>query len=333
MGIASAPTTSHSVRLLRFVREQIQTAIVTGANSGLGKESTYHLLQHGAHVVVACRNVKKGLLAIDDLKSRLPVEESAQWEYDVIALDLSSPRSIQQFVTELNSKLEHRARVAQRSGPPLAVDILMLNAAVFHVPFTVTDFGVEQHFAVNHVGNHMLARLLVQNLESAVELHGVATVTSVSSTAANAASSVGLSLSEINNHDGYNRPMWYATSKLANAAFTKKLATLWKVSTYFLPNRVAPPFPRNRAAQRGSIVVGCSLSAPCHVQDRGILVNLARPGSVHTGITRNLNPFLNFFVPYLPAMGIQWTVDQAVVTQVSALIHPCISLMNLSILP
>ena len=215
----------------------LQTAIVTGANSGLGKESAYELLRKGAHVVLACRSVERGEQAVQDLKLRDAkpddVVSAAEWKFDVMALDVGSPYSIRAFVRGFNGR-RSAAMVAADAGresdaPPL--HILLLNAGVFHVPYRLTDFQVESHFAVNHVGNQMLTQMLRPNLDRAVAgaSGGVATVTVVSSATVYAADTVSLSIDDLNGEDGYSAALRYAESKLASALFTKRLARIWKV--------------------------------------------------------------------------------------------------------
>eukprot|EP00750_Incisomonas_marina_P014863 INCI17912.1.p1 GENE.INCI17912.1~~INCI17912.1.p1 ORF type:complete len:376 (-),score=65.20 INCI17912.1:801-1928(-) len=270
-----------------------KTAIVTGANSGLGKESAYELLRKGAHVVLACRSVERGEQAVQDLKLRDAkpddVVSAAEWKFDVMALDVGSPYSIRAFVRGFNGR-RSAAMVAADAGresdaPPL--HILLLNAGVFHVPYRLTDFQVESHFAVNHVGNQMLTQMLRPNLDRAVAgaSGGVATVTVVSSATVYAADTVSLSIDDLNGEDGYSAALRYAESKLASALFTKRLARIWK--------------------------------------DRSILVNLARPGAVHTEITKHLPiPFVDWVMKLGPLFGIQWLARDAVVTQLRAATSP-----------
>jgi NAD(P)-dependent dehydrogenase (short-subunit alcohol dehydrogenase family) len=210
-------------------------------------------------VVLACRQETRGEQAVAELRARVPAEEAARWDYDVLPLDLASPSSVRAFENKLRTRLELRAR-AHRAKPtssadsgiggeggdagdaraPLSttahtdlhtgLDILVLNAGIFHAPFEITEFGVESQFAVNHVANQMLASLLLPLLDRAVETSGVATVTVVTSATIHAADSVSLTVQEVNDEARFYSPMWYARSKLAGALFTRKLARNWKVT-------------------------------------------------------------------------------------------------------
>ena len=90
--------------------------IVTGANAGIGKETARVLAQHGAHVVLACRNPAKAERAQADIRARL-LNEGGTGAVEVMILDLSSLQSVRQFAKEYTA-----------TGYPLHV--LVANAGV-----------------------------------------------------------------------------------------------------------------------------------------------------------------------------------------------------------
>ncbi len=95
-----------------------RTAIVTGANSGLGLSTARELARHGAHVVLACRNLQKGHAAMQSIAERAPGAE-----VELAELDLGSLASVEAFATAFRASHEGgRARRAdqqrRRDGSP-----------------------------------------------------------------------------------------------------------------------------------------------------------------------------------------------------------------------
>jgi NAD(P)-dependent dehydrogenase (short-subunit alcohol dehydrogenase family) len=119
-----------------------RTAVITGAASGLGRESARALAAAGAHVVLAGRNLSALTATRDALGGRASIVE----------LDLTSLASI-------------RAAAAAIEAP--RIDILMNNAGVMFTPFGRTTDGFETQFGTNHLGHFELTRLLAPRLEGA----------------------------------------------------------------------------------------------------------------------------------------------------------------------
>lgn len=123
-----------------------RVAIVTGANCGIGFETARSLAYHGCDVYFACRNESSALAAINKVKNERP---NANLHF--IPLDLSRFSSIQNF---------HRQFILRESR----LHILILNAAVFGLPHTVTEDGFETTFQVNYLGHFYLVKLFEQVL-------------------------------------------------------------------------------------------------------------------------------------------------------------------------
>jgi len=118
--------------------------IVTGGNTGIGKETVRALLEHNAKVYVACRNPEKAHAAIDDLK-----QITKKDDIHFIPLDLSSFESIRKFAEEFKSK-------------ETKLDVLFNNAGVMSPPIeTLTAEGFDMQFGTNVVGPYLLTRLLL----------------------------------------------------------------------------------------------------------------------------------------------------------------------------
>lgn len=175
-------------------------AIVTGANSGLGLETTAGLTAAGASVVMACRNPAKAQSALEDIKRRVP---NAQVE--LMTLDLSSLESVRAFA----------AAYSQRHP---RLDILCNNAGVMALPYQLTQDGFEMQIGTNHLGHFALTGLLLDSLRAAPS----ARVVSVASIAHRGTR--GLNLDDLHwQRETYKKGEGYARSKLANLLFSFEL--------------------------------------------------------------------------------------------------------------
>ncbi|HSH04239.1 MAG TPA: oxidoreductase [Anaerolineae bacterium] len=117
--------------------------IVTGANSGIGFDTTLELARKGAQVVMACRSQQKADKALQAIKRQLP---SAQVE--VMLLDLASLDSVRQFAAAFKVKYDR-------------LDVLVNNAGIMMVPYGETEDGFERQLGTNHLGHFALTGLLL----------------------------------------------------------------------------------------------------------------------------------------------------------------------------
>ncbi len=124
-----------------------QTAIVTGAASGIGVETARALASAGADVVLAVRDEARGLIARDEILATHP-----EADIEVHTLDLANLRSVRSFATWFND--EHGE-----------LDILVNNAAVMATPFQFTEDGFELQIGTNHLGHFALFRALLPALK------------------------------------------------------------------------------------------------------------------------------------------------------------------------
>ncbi len=176
-----------------------RTAVVTGANTGLGLETARALVDHGASVVLAVRDLDKGAAAARDISSgRSGVEVAVQ------ELDLASLASVRSAADEL-----HRRRDR--------IDLLINNAGVMYTPRSETEDGFELQFGVNHLGHFALTGLLLDLL---LPVDGSRVVT-VSSIGHRIRSSIDLD--DLGAGRRYDRVAAYGRSKLANLLFTYEL--------------------------------------------------------------------------------------------------------------
>ena len=172
-----------------------RTAVVTGANGGLGLETARELARHGAHVVMAARNPRKTDDALASIRASVPAAS-----LEVVPLDLSSQASV-------------KAAAEQILAVHLTVDLLINNAGVMGIPEQKTVDGFEMQFGVDHLGHWSLTALLLPAL---VKTAGARVVTVTSS-----AHHFGRTVDVSNPHlVGEYRP-WvaYGQAKLANFHF------------------------------------------------------------------------------------------------------------------
>jgi NAD(P)-dependent dehydrogenase (short-subunit alcohol dehydrogenase family) len=172
-----------------------RTAVVTGANGGLGLETARALAAKGAHVVMAARNQSKAEGAAAEIRSDTP-----NASLEIVPLDLGSLVSV-------------RAAADRILATHDSIDILVNNAGVMATPERRTAEGFEYQFGVNHLGHWALTALLMPALVAAL----AGRVVSVTSTAHHMGKPVDPDDPHLRKH--YTPWNAYAQSKLANYHF------------------------------------------------------------------------------------------------------------------
>jgi NAD(P)-dependent dehydrogenase (short-subunit alcohol dehydrogenase family) len=187
------------------------TAIVTGASSGLGEETTRVLTLRGVHVIMAVRNVEAGKKIKEAIIKKIP-----DAKIDVMELDLSSLASVRKFASEYIS-----------SNLPL--NILVNNAGVMAPPFMLSKDKIESQFATNHLGHFLLTNLLLGTMKNTVrESQKEGRIVILSSSVHNRTYKEGIRFEKINDESSYNSILAYGQSKLANLLHAKELARRFK---------------------------------------------------------------------------------------------------------
>ena len=177
-----------------------RTAVITGANTGLGYETAAALAAKGAHVVLAVRNLDKGEAAATLIGRRTPGTSVAVQELDLTSLD-----SIRTAAEELRSKHD-------------TFDLLINNAGVMFTPKSTTKDGFELQFGTNHLGHFAFTGLLLDRV-LAVPGSRVVTVSSVGHRFARS----GINFDDLQWEKDYSRVGAYGQAKLANLLFTYEL--------------------------------------------------------------------------------------------------------------
>ena len=177
--------------------QQGKTALVTGANTGIGYDAARVLAARGARVLLGCRSEERADLAIRKVKAIKP-DADIEW----LPLDLASLDSI-----------KSAADIVQKE-PQL--DLLINNAGVMIPPKQLTEDGFELQFGVNHLGHFALTGQILNKLQN----QEGARIVNVSSLAHR---SGRIDYRDINADQSYNRIERYAMSKFANILFTYEL--------------------------------------------------------------------------------------------------------------
>ena len=173
-----------------------KTAIVTGANSGMGFATVKALADAGAHVIMLCRDERRGKDAL------LKLKEDPHRSLDLILCDLGDYSSIHAFTEEVKRKYRH-------------IDILVNNAGFISLDRQETKEGVERQFGINHLGHFLLTMKLLCRMGEGSRIVNVAS---------GAHKAGRIHFNDINLHRGFNVITAYSQSKLANVLFTRELA-------------------------------------------------------------------------------------------------------------
>jgi NAD(P)-dependent dehydrogenase (short-subunit alcohol dehydrogenase family) len=191
------------VRSARWTAAEIpdqrgRSAVVTGANSGLGFETARMLAERGAHVVLACRNPDRATAAAEAIRLTAPDAELSS-----VQLDLADPQSIRRAADELRERLAH-------------IDLLINNAGAAFGELSLID-GVDRTFVTNQLGPFAFTGLLLDRVQAAP----AGRIVMVSS---NVQGAVDLDLDDLAfTRRHYGRWRAYSQSKLANLVYALEL--------------------------------------------------------------------------------------------------------------
>uniref|UniRef100_I2CTL6 NADP-retinol dehydrogenase n=1 Tax=Macaca mulatta TaxID=9544 RepID=I2CTL6_MACMU len=177
-----------------------KTVIVTGANTGIGKQTALELAKRGGNIILACRDMEKCEAAAKDIRG-----ETLNHHVNARHLDLASLKSIREFAAKI---IEEEERV----------DILINNAGVMRCPHWTTEDGFEMQFGVNHLGHFLLTNLLLDKLKASAPSR-IINLSSLAHVAGH------IDFDDLNwQTRKYNTKAAYCQSKLAIVLFTKELS-------------------------------------------------------------------------------------------------------------
>ncbi len=173
-----------------------KTAIVTGANSGMGMATTAALADKGAKVIMLCRSEERGKEALTKLM------ENKDRRLELILCDLGDYDSIRSFAKQVRAEYER-------------IDILVNNAGFISLDRQFTKEGLERQFGINHIGHFLLTMLLLKKMGEGSRIVNVAS---------GAHKTGKIHFDDINLSKNFNVITAYSQSKLANVLFTRELA-------------------------------------------------------------------------------------------------------------
>lgn len=207
-----------------------QVAVVTGANSGVGRSATELLLEAGARVTMVCRSRERGARALAELRAsaaagglrgarnRAGVDEVP----DLTSGDSAGAR-VELELADLSRQDDVRALAGRLTARLPEIDILVNNAGVTRPRCVHSPEGFELTFATNHLGHFLLTRLLRERLEA-----GRGRIVNVSSRGHRSGDLRRAGLEDIARGRAWEGALQaYADSKLANVLFTFEAALRW----------------------------------------------------------------------------------------------------------
>ena len=212
-----------------------QTILVTGCNSGLGRETVRALALRGARVIATGRTLDRAREGCAGLTG----------DFVPLACELSEPASVRACIAAV-----------ERGGAPL--DAIVCNAGIMAVPKLTQKFGCELQFFTNHIGHFMLVTGLLNRLTP----RGRVVVTA--SNAHRRAPASGVELDNLSGARGYMPWTAYGQSKLANILFTKELARRLGGGDGRTANTLHPGVIATNLSRTSSLAVrvGLRLAAP-----------------------------------------------------------------------
>lgn len=177
-----------------------KTVVITGANTGIGKETACELARRGGRIIMGCRDMEKCEAAAREIRGK-----TLNKHVYARHIDLASIKSIKAFVAKIKDEEEH-------------VDVLINNAGVMRCPAWKTEDGFEMQFGVNYLGHFLLTNLLLDKLKDSApsRIINLASVAHVSGE---------VDFDDLNwDRRKFDTRKAYSQSKLALVLFTRELA-------------------------------------------------------------------------------------------------------------
>ncbi|XP_019782920.1 retinol dehydrogenase 13 isoform X2 [Tursiops truncatus] len=201
-----------------------KTVIVTGANTGIGKQTALELARRGGTIILACRDLEKCEAAAKEIRG-----ETLNHRVNARHLDLASLKSIREFAAKISeagciitpvTEGETESHICPHPCLPEEerVHILINNAAVMRCPHWTTEDGFEMQLGVNYLGHFLLTNLLLDKLKASAPSR-IINLSSLAHVAGH------IDFEDLNwEKRKYDTKAAYCQSKLAVVLFTKELS-------------------------------------------------------------------------------------------------------------
>jgi NAD(P)-dependent dehydrogenase (short-subunit alcohol dehydrogenase family) len=209
-----------------------KVCLITGASSGIGKETAVVLARMGANVVIHARSTQRGSAAAAEIR-----EGSGSNDVDLIVAELASLAAVRSLADQFRRRHQQ-------------LHVLINNAGAYHADRRLTEDGYEMTFGVNHLAHFLLTNLLLDMLRASAPSR----IINVSSGAHMRAT---LDLDDLQGETRYRGMAAYGRSKLANVLFTnelaRRLAGTAVTANSLHPGVVKTGFGRNNGGAVGAI--------------------------------------------------------------------------------
>ncbi|MDQ3534582.1 MAG: oxidoreductase [Bacteroidota bacterium] len=193
-----------------------KVAIVTGANSGIGYQTTLGLVKKDFEVIMACRNIQKA----EEAKAKI-LRLHPKAKIKPMMLDLSNLAEVRKFVDEFKSQFKR-------------LDLLINNAGIMMSPYKVTKDGFENQLATNYIGHFALTGLLLSLLTNTSDSR-IVTLSSLSFKWAK------IQFEDLHSKKGYSKITAYGQSKRACLMFAFELQRRLSLANYKTLSLAAHP--------------------------------------------------------------------------------------------
>jgi NAD(P)-dependent dehydrogenase (short-subunit alcohol dehydrogenase family) len=182
------------------VRDRVGVVVITGASSGIGKETALGLARLGARLVLLCRDAGRARAAADEIRQRAPGPS-----VETVLADLASQAEVRRAAAEIRARHER-------------IDVLIHNAAIIQAKRRTTVDGLEEQLAVNHLAPFLLTQLLLDAVKAAAPSRIVVVASQVEARGRLDFDDLQLARGSYGHLRAYDR------TKLANVLFTYELA-------------------------------------------------------------------------------------------------------------
>ena len=202
--------------------------IVTGGNSGIGKETVRAFAEQKAYVVMICRNAERAERAKEEL-----INDTGHSGIEVMLADLAIQHDIREVADQITKKFDK-------------VDVLVNNAGIIADEREETIDGIEKTLAINHLAPFLLTNLLFDHLKKGDDVR----VVNVSSEVHRLGAQV-FDIDDLQLQHNYSPTKAYGVSKLCNIMFTHELAKRCK-NTAITTNSLHPGVVRTQLAEEAN---------------------------------------------------------------------------------